>query len=114
MSDSSDPHRMSPSCSSSGVPVKEGALERLMPVVYAELHVIASRHMAREWRTSVYQTTALVSEAYVKRVGQREVQWQNRAYFFAIAAQVMRRILVDNARRELRPKHGAGKHPCQR
>jgi hypothetical protein len=42
------------------------------------------------------------------------VQWQNRAYFFAIAAQVMRRILVDNARRELRPKHGAGKHPCQR
>jgi RNA polymerase sigma-70 factor (ECF subfamily) len=87
---------------------QEDALERLMPVVYAELHVIASRHMAREWRTSVYQTTALVSEAYVKLVDQRRVDWQNRAHFFAIAAQVMRRILVDNARRELRPKHGAG------
>ena len=87
---------------------EEGALERLMPLVYAELHVIASRHMAREWRASVYQTTALVSEAYVKLVGQREVHWQNRAHFFAIAAQMMRRILVDHARRELRPKHGAG------
>jgi RNA polymerase sigma-70 factor (ECF subfamily) len=87
---------------------EEGALDRLMPLVYAELHVIASRHMAREWRASVYQTTALVSEAYVKLVGQREVQWQNRAHFFAIAAQLMRRILVDNARRDLRPKHGAG------
>jgi RNA polymerase sigma-70 factor (ECF subfamily) len=87
---------------------EEGALERLMPLVYAELHVIAGRHMAHEWRTSVYQTTALVSEAYVKLVGQRRVHWQNRAHFFAIAAQVMRRILVDNARRELRPKHGGG------
>lgn len=87
---------------------REGALERLMPLVYAELHVIASRHMAREWRTTIYQTTALVSEAYMKLVGQREVHWQNRAHFFAIAAQLMRRILVDNARRELRPKHGGG------
>jgi RNA polymerase sigma-70 factor (ECF subfamily) len=87
---------------------EQGALDRLMPLVYAELHVIASRHMAREWRSSVYQTTALVSEAYVKLVGQREVQWQNRAHFFAIAAQLMRRILVDNARRDLRPKLGAG------
>ena len=84
------------------------ALEQLMPLVYDELHVIAARHMAREWRVSVYQTTALVSEAYMKLVGQREVEWQNRAHFFAIAAQVMRRILVDNARRELRVKHGGG------
>ena len=84
------------------------ALERLMPLVYDELHVIASRHMAREWRVSVYQTTALVSEAYLKLVGQRDVDWQNRAHFFAIAAQIMRRILVDNARRDLRPKHGGG------
>lgn len=88
---------------------REGALERLMSLVYDELHVIASRHMAREWRVSVYQTTALVSEAYLKLVGQRDVDWQNRAHFFAIAAQLMRRILVDHARRELRPKHGAGK-----
>jgi RNA polymerase sigma factor (TIGR02999 family) len=84
------------------------ALEQLMPLVYDELHVIAARHMAREWRLSVYQTTALVSEAYLKLVGQRDVQWQNRAHFFAIAAQIMRRILVDNARRDLRPKHGGG------
>lgn len=79
-----------------------------MPLVYNELRVIAGRHMAREWRVSVYQTTALVSEAYVKLVGQNDVDWQNRAHFFAIAAQVMRRILVDNARRELRAKHGGG------
>ena len=84
------------------------ALEELMPLVYDELHTIAARHMAREWRVSVYQTTALVSEAYVKLVGQRDVDWQNRGHFFALAAQVMRRILVDNARRDLRPKHGAG------
>ena len=85
-----------------------GALDRLTPLVYDELHLIASRHMSREWRVSMYQTTALVSEAYLKLMGQRNVDWQNRAHFFAIAAQLMRRILVDNARRDLRPKHGAG------
>jgi RNA polymerase sigma-70 factor, ECF subfamily len=84
------------------------ALERLMPLVYDELHVIASRHMAREWRGGALQTTALVSEAYLKLVGQRGVDWRNRAHFFAIAATIMRRILVDNARRELRAKHGGG------
>jgi RNA polymerase sigma factor (TIGR02999 family) len=84
------------------------ALDLLMPLVYKELHTIASRHMAREWRVSLYQTTALVSEAYVRLVGQRDVDWQNRAHFFAIAAQVMRRILVDNARRDVRVKHGGG------
>lgn len=87
---------------------RQDALERLMPLVYDELHLIASRHMAREWRVSALQTTALVSEAYLKLVGQRDVDWQNRAHFFAIAAQMMRRILVDNARRDLRTKHGAG------
>ena len=81
---------------------RQDALERLMPLVYDELHLIASRHMAREWRVSALQTTALVSEAYLKLVGQRDVDWQNRAHFFAIAAQMMRRILVDNARRDLR------------
>ena len=84
------------------------ALDELMPLVYDQLRVIAARHMAREWRVSVYQTTSLVSEAYVKLVDQRDVDWQNRAHFFAIAAQLMRRILVDHARRELRPKHGGG------
>ena len=87
---------------------RQDALERLMPLVYDELHVIASKHMAREWRVSMFQATALVSEAYLKLVGQRDVDWQNRAHFYAIAAQIMRRILVDNARREMRLKHGAG------
>ena len=88
------------------------ALEQLTPLVYDELHVIAARHMAREWRVSVYQTTALVSEAYLKLVGQRDVDWQNRAHFFAIAAQMMRRILIDNARGELRKKRGGGTPPA--
>lgn len=87
---------------------RKDALERLMPLVYDELHLIASRHMAREWRVGALQTTALVSEAYLKLVGQRDVDWQNRAHFFAIAAQLMRRILVDNARHDQRPKHGGG------
>jgi RNA polymerase sigma factor (TIGR02999 family) len=87
---------------------RQDALERLMPLVYNELHLIASRHMAREWRVGTLQTTALVSEAYLKLVGQRDVDWQNRAHFFAIAATVMRRILVDSARRDQRAKHGSG------
>lgn len=84
------------------------ALDRLTPLVYDELHLIASRHMSREWRVSMYQTTALVSEAYLKLMGQRKLDWQNRAHFFAIAAQIMRRILVDDARRQVRQKRGGG------
>ena len=84
------------------------ALDRLIPIVYDELRVLASRQLAREWRHDRLQTTAVVSEAYVKLFGQREVDWQNRGHFFAIAAQIMRRILVDHARRELREKHGGG------
>ena len=82
------------------------ALDRLMPLVYTELHTLASRQLSHEWRHNRLQTTAVVSEAYVKLFGQREVDWQNRGHFFAIAAQLMRRILVDHARRELREKHG--------
>lgn len=84
------------------------ALDRLVPMVQKELRVLASRHLAREWRHDRLQTTAVVNEAYIKLFGQRQVDWQNRGHFFAIAAQVMRRILVDHARRELRPKHGGG------
>jgi RNA polymerase sigma-70 factor (ECF subfamily) len=84
------------------------ALDRLMPIVYDELRMIASRQLAREWRHDRMQTTAVVNEAYLKLFGQREVDWQNRGHFFAIAAQMMRRILVDHARRELRHKHGGG------
>src|SRR5919109_2304784 len=84
------------------------ALHRLIPRVYDELHALASRQLAREWRHDRLQTTVVVNEAYVKLFGQREVDWQNRGHFFAIAAQLMRRILVDHARRELREKHGGG------
>ena len=84
------------------------ALDRLIPVVYDELRVIASRHLSREWRPDSLQTTALVNEAYLKLVDQRRVEWQNRAHFFALAAQLMRRILVDDARRALRLKNGGG------
>ena len=84
------------------------AFDRLVPVVYEELRLLASRQLAGEWRANRLQTTAVVSEAYLKLFGQREVDWQNRGHFFAIAAQMMRRILVDHARREQRHKRGAG------
>jgi RNA polymerase sigma factor (TIGR02999 family) len=84
------------------------ALDRLIPIVYDELRVLASRQLAREWRHDRLQTTAVVNEAYVKLFRQREVDWQNRGHFFAIAAQLMRRILVDHARHQLREKHGGG------
>jgi RNA polymerase sigma factor (TIGR02999 family) len=82
------------------------ALDRLIPLVYQELRVIASRHARREWREGALQTTALVHEAYVKLVGQRGSTWQNRAHFFAIAAQIMRRILLDEAKGARRAKRG--------
>ena len=84
------------------------AFERLMPLVYDELRAIASRRVAGEWRQHHLQTTAVVNEAYVRLVGQRDVDWQNRGHFFALAAQLMRRILVDHARREQRQKRGSG------
>jgi RNA polymerase sigma-70 factor, ECF subfamily len=82
------------------------ALNRLMPIVYDELRLLASRQLAKEWRHDRLQTTVVVNEAYVKLFGQREVDWQNRGHFFAIAARLMRRILVDHARHELREKRG--------
>ena len=85
------------------------AFDRLIPLVYDELRVIASRFVSNEWRDGAIQTTALVNEAYLKLVDQRSVDWQNRAHFFAIAARVMRRILLDDARGRLREKRGGGK-----
>jgi RNA polymerase sigma factor (TIGR02999 family) len=82
------------------------ALDRLIPLVYNELHRLASRHLAREWRHNRLQTTVVLNEAYVKLVGQREVTWQNREHFFAVSAQLMRRIVIDHARRQSREKHG--------
>jgi RNA polymerase sigma factor (TIGR02999 family) len=84
------------------------ALERLIPLVYDELHTLASRHLSGERRDHTLQTTALVNEAFLKLAGQRQVDWKSRAHFFGIAAKLMRRILVDHARRDGRLKRGAG------
>jgi RNA polymerase sigma factor (TIGR02999 family) len=82
------------------------ALDRLIPLVYEELRTIAGRYLSRESPSHTLQSTALVHEAYFKLIGQRRVQWQNRAHFFGIAAQMMRRILVDHARHQHRDKRG--------
>jgi RNA polymerase sigma factor (TIGR02999 family) len=84
------------------------ALERLMPLVERELHLLASRYLRRERPGHTLQTTALVHEAYLRLVDQRDVRWQNRAHFFGIAAQMMRRILVDHARRIAYARRGGG------
>jgi len=85
---------------------KEDALEALMPIVYAELHRQATNYLRRERVGHTLQATALINEAYLKLIDQREVNWQNRAHFFGIAAQAMRRILVDHARSRHRDKRG--------
>ncbi len=76
----------------------ETARDELMPLVYQELHRLAHHYMKRENPGHTLQTSALVNEAFVKLVDQRDVHWQNRAHFFGVAAQLMRRILVDYAR----------------
>lgn len=83
------------------------ALEKLIPLVYEELHRLAARYMRRERPGHTLQTTALVNEAYCRLIDQREA-WQNRAHFYGIAAQLMRRILVDHAKNRLREKRGGG------
>ena len=82
------------------------ALDKLMPIVYEELRRQAARYLRKEQPGHTLQTTALIHEAYVRLVDQRHVQWQNRAHFFGIAAQLMRRILVDHARTKKRVKRG--------
>jgi RNA polymerase sigma-70 factor, ECF subfamily len=82
------------------------AFERLVPLVYAELKRIARRHMFRESEGHILQTTALVHEAYMKLVSKPGAKWQDRAHFFAVSSQQMRRILVDAARSRLRKKRG--------
>ena len=82
------------------------AFERLVPLVQAELRTLASRQLRREWRHDRLEITAIVNETYVKLFDQRQVDWQNRGHFFAIAAQLMRRILIDHARRQTRHKRG--------
>src|SRR5262245_8309107 len=82
------------------------ALDKLSPLVYDELHRLASRQLRRERSDHTLQTTALVHEAYLRLVGQRNANWQNRAQFFGVAAQLMRRILVDYARTHKASKRG--------
>lgn len=86
----------------------EGALAALTPLVHQELHRLAARYMVRERPGHVLQATALVNEAYLRLVDWKGVRWQNRAHFFAMAAKVMRHILVDQARTRARAKRGGG------
>jgi RNA polymerase sigma factor (TIGR02999 family) len=90
------------------------ALDKLLPLVEGELHRLAHRYMSHERQDHTLQTTALVNEAYLKLIDQK-VDWQNRAHFFGIASQIMRRILIDHARRHLgRGTAGATQFPWTR
>ena len=84
----------------------QSALEELMPLVYEELRRLARQCMRRERGGHTLQTTALVNEAYLRLVNSSRVQWQDRAHFFAIASQLMRRVLVDEARKRQNLKRG--------
>jgi RNA polymerase sigma factor (TIGR02999 family) len=86
----------------------QAAFDALMPLVYDELRQIAHRYLSRERPGHTLQTTALVNEAYLRLVDQKRVHWQNRAHFFAVSAQAMRRILIDYARKQRYAKRGGG------
>ncbi|MBS1807889.1 MAG: sigma-70 family RNA polymerase sigma factor [Acidobacteria bacterium] len=87
---------------------QQDALEQLMPLVYDELRHIAGRYLRKERPDHTLQTTALVHEAYIRLIDQNQANWQNRAQFFGVAAQMMRRILVDHARGHQADKRGGG------
>jgi RNA polymerase sigma-70 factor, ECF subfamily len=89
----------------------QAALEKLTPLVYAELHRLAKGYMIRERHGHTLQTTALINEAYLRLIDWKNVRWQNRAHFFGVAAQLMRRILVDFARSRNCAKRGNGRQP---
>src|SRR6185436_14602259 len=84
------------------------ALDKLMPLVYGELRRLAHQYLRKERAGHTLHTIDLVHEAYLRLVDQRRVRWQNRAHFFGVASQLMRRILVDHARRQKRVKRGGG------
>lgn len=84
----------------------KSAIDRLMPLVEGELRRIAAQFMRRENKNHTLQTTALVNEAYLKLIDQKTASWQNRAHFFALAAQLMRRVLIDHAKKQHRAKRG--------
>ena len=85
---------------------RQGALDELLPLVYDELHRVAARCLQHERRSHTLQATALVHEAYLRLIDQTRVQWQNRAHFLGVAAQMIRRILVDYARAKQAAKRG--------
>jgi RNA polymerase sigma-70 factor (ECF subfamily) len=87
---------------------EQAALDQLVPLVYGELHRMAARYMNRENPGGSLQPTALVHEAYLRLMGAADVRWQDRAHFFAVSAQTMRRILVDAARARAADKRGGG------
>jgi RNA polymerase sigma factor (TIGR02999 family) len=88
----------------------KSALDELIPLVEAELHSLAQRYLRREQPGHTLQTTALVNEAYLRLVDYKDMEWQNRAHFFAVSAQVMRRILVEHARNRRSLKRGGARH----
>jgi len=88
----------------------QSALEELTPIVYEELHRLARLYMKRERRGHSLQATALVNEAYTRLVDYKRMQWQNRAHFFAVSSQLMRRILVEHARRHNLKRGGRAQH----
>ncbi|MFL6448698.1 MAG: sigma-70 family RNA polymerase sigma factor [Bryobacteraceae bacterium] len=88
----------------------QAALDQLMPLVYAELHRMASRYMSRQNPAHTLQATALIHEAYVRLAANSTKDWENRAHFFGIAAKSMRHVLVDHARAHHRAKRGGEKH----
>src|SRR6202162_907898 len=90
----------------------QGALKKLTPLVYDELRRLARRYMKGERPGHSLQTTALVNEAYMRLVDYKRMQWQNRAHFFAVSAQLMRRILVERARRHNQKRGGGVQHVC--
>src|SRR5438128_2288505 len=89
----------------------ESALEKLAPLIYAELHRLARRSMQREQPGHTLETGALLNEAYLRLFDWKTARWQNRAHFYGVAAQMMRRVLVDHARSRGNQKRGRGIHP---
>jgi RNA polymerase sigma factor (TIGR02999 family) len=85
-----------------------GALERLMPLVYAELHRMAEQHMRRQSPEHTLQTTGLIHEAYLRMAGESARQWKSRSHFYGVAAKAMRHVLVDHARKKHSAKRGGG------
>jgi RNA polymerase sigma factor (TIGR02999 family) len=86
----------------------QSAFDKLIPLVYAALHRVAHQHMRREQPGHMLQTSALINEAYLRLIQQPQIRWQGRAHFYGITARLMRRILVDEARRRNSGKRGGG------